>query len=84
MSEWKTLLNGDLTDWLPEDLNPSVRYFTLRWILELQEGDPNVSTVVQSVTQSAPIQQLLSRQRPEGYWEYDDRPHHGTKRFLVF
>ncbi len=83
MSDWKNLLNSDPTDWLLEESNPSIRYYTLRWLLDLPESDPDVSFAVQSIAQSAPIQKLLSRQRPEGYWGSDDRPHHGTKRFLL-
>lgn len=82
MSDWKSLLNGDPTDWLLEESNPSVQYFTLRWIFDLPEDDPYVSTTAQSIAQSAPVQKLLTRQRSEGYWGSDDRPHHGTKRFL--
>lgn len=83
MSDWKSLLNGDPIDWLLEDSNPSVRYFTLRWLLDLPEGDPDVAIAAQAIAQSAPIEKLLSRQRSEGYWGSDDRPHHGTKRFLL-
>jgi len=83
MSDWKTHLNGDPTDWLLEESNPSVRYYTLRWLLDKPESDPDVSITAQSITRSAPVQKLLSRQRSEGYWGSDDRPHHGTKRFLL-
>jgi len=82
MSDWKTMLNGDPTDWLLEESNPSIRYFTLRWLVDLPEDDPDVSFAAQAIAHSAPIKKLLSRQRPEDYWGSDDRPHHGTKRFL--
>ena len=59
MSDWKSLLNGDPTDWLLEESNPSVRYYTLRWLLDLPEGDPDVVIVAQAITQSAPIRKLL-------------------------
>lgn len=82
MGNWKTLLNGDPTDWLLEEANPSARYFTLRWLQDLPESDPDVSATAEAIAKSVPIQKLLSRQRPEGYWGSDDRPHHGTKRYL--
>jgi len=82
MSNWKTVLNADPTDWLLEPSHPSVRYFTLRWILDRPENDPEVVLAVQAIAQSAPIQKLISRQHPEGYWGTDARPHHGTKRYL--
>ena len=83
MSKWISLLHSDPTDWLLEESHPSVRYFTLRWLLDLPESDPEVVKAVQSIAQSAPIQKLLSRQKDEGYWGSDARPHHGTKRFLL-
>ena len=83
MSDWKALLKGDPTDWLLEGSNPSVRYFTLRWLFDLPEADTDVSAAAQAIGLSAPVQKLRSRQRPEGYWGSDDRPHHGTKRFLL-
>lgn len=82
MINWKSYLNGDPIDWLLEDSNPSVRYFTQKWILNLTEDDPQLSATAQSISQSTPVQKLLSRQRPESYWGSDDRPHHGTKRYL--
>jgi len=82
MSNWKTVLNADPTDWLLEPSHPSVRYFTLRWILDRPEDDPEVVLAAQAIAQSAPIQKLISRQHPEGYWGTDARPHHGTKRYL--
>jgi hypothetical protein len=82
MSNWRSLINGDPTDWLLEDSNPSVRYFTLHWLLDLRKDDPEALVAFQSITQSVPVQRLLSSQRPEGFWGTDDRPHQGTKRFL--
>jgi hypothetical protein len=82
MKYFRSLLNDDPTDWLLEDSNPSVRYFTLKWILDLPEDGLTLARASQSITQSAPVQKLLSRQRPQGYWGSDSRPHHGTKRYL--
>lgn len=82
MNNWKSHLKKDPTDWLLEESNPSVRYFTLKWILDLKEDDPRLSTATQLISQSTPVQKLLSRQRDEGYWGSDHRPHHGTKRYL--
>jgi hypothetical protein len=82
MGNWKSSLNKDPTDWLLEDTNPSVRYFTLKWIFDLKDDDSKLTAASQAVSQSTPVKKLLSRQRPEGYWGSDTRPHHGTKRFL--
>ncbi len=83
MSDWKALLNGDPADWLLEESDPSIRYFTLRWLYDLPEDDPAVFNAIQDIAESAPVQKLKSRQRPQGYWGSDDRPHHGTQRFLL-
>lgn len=82
MAAWRSHMNEDPTDWLLENSNPSVRYFTLRWIRDLQEDDPAVAEAASAITRSDPVQKLLSRMRPEGYWGSDARPHHGTKRYL--
>ena len=82
MTHWKSPLKNDPTDWLLEESNPSVRYFALRWLLDRPESDPEVVAAGQAIAQSAPIQKILKRQRPEGYWGSDPRPHHGTRGYL--
>jgi hypothetical protein len=78
MERWKTLLNADATDWLLEDTNPSVKYFCLRWLLDKPEDDMAVVSTSEAIAQSDSVKKLLRRQRPEGYWGTDTRPHHGT------
>ena len=68
-----------LVDWLLEESNPSVRYFALRWLLDRSEDDPEVAAASQAIAQSAEVQGILRKQRPEGYWGADARPHHGTR-----
>lgn len=82
MIHWKTFLKGDATDWLLELSNPSVRYFTLRWLFDKPEDNVDVVAAQEAIAQSSPIQKLLQRQRPEGYWGKDPRPLHGTSRHL--
>ena len=79
MTNWKSLLNNDATDWLLDETNPSVRYFALRWLLDKPHNDPEVVHAQQAIAQSTAIQQLMARQRPEGYWGSDARPHIGTR-----
>jgi hypothetical protein len=83
MQNWKDLLNGDPTDWLLEESNPSVRYFALRWLLDKPEGDPEVAATSRAIAQSEPVAKFLRSQRPKGYWGPDPRPHHGTEKYLV-
>ena len=79
---WKSLLNADPTDWLLEPKNPSVRYFALRWLLNKSESDSEVAAASDAIAQSEPVRKILRRQRPEGYWGSDRRPHHGTRGHL--
>jgi hypothetical protein len=83
MTGWKTLLKDDPTHWLLEESNPSVRYFTLRWILNKADHDPEVVRAIEAIAASSAVQKILKRQRPEGFWGSDSRPHHGTKGFLM-
>jgi len=46
---WKSVLKADPTNWLLENDNPSVRYFTLKDILERKENDPDVQDARKSI-----------------------------------
>jgi hypothetical protein len=83
MSNWKSLLNDDPTDWLLEETNPSVRYFALRWLLAKPEGSTEVAKTKHAIAKSAPVQKIIEQQRPGGYWGADPRPHHGTRGPLM-
>ncbi len=82
MTDWKSFLKGDATEWLLEESYPSVRYFTLRWLFDKSEKDAEVVAAQEAIAKSNPIQKILKRQRPEGYWGSDPRPLHGTSRYL--
>lgn len=73
--DWKTLLNDDPTAWLLEESNPSVRYFTLKWLLDKPETDREVSAVLEAIARSEPVRKIIAAQRPEGYWGSDPHPH---------
>jgi hypothetical protein len=83
MRSWKSLLNDDPTDWLLEESNPHVRYYALRWLLDKPESNTQVNRTRQSIARSVPVQKILHRQRPKGYWGADARAHHGTRRPLM-
>lgn len=53
MGNWKSSLNSDPTDWLLEDSNPSVRYFTLKWILDINDADSDVMAACAAISQPA-------------------------------
>ncbi len=70
MSVLINLLNGDPLPWLlEEDLDhPSIRYFTLRDLLDRSEYDPEVQEAKASIMESGPVPAILDAQEPEGYW----------------
>jgi len=67
MEGWKSRLNADPTDWLLEENNPSVRYFTLRDILETPEDDPAAREARARVMCAGAVPELLERQRQADY-----------------
>jgi hypothetical protein len=83
MENWKTLLNRDPTDWLLQESNPHVRYFTLRWLLAESERSKQVVKAKHAIARSAAILKIIERQRPSGGWGADPRPHHSTRGPLM-
>ena len=76
MSDQPQLYKESLLDWLLEETNPSVRYFTLRDLLGKGEEDPQVMAAKQTVSASKVVQRILSKQNLEGYWEEPANPYH--------
>ncbi len=68
MSGWKTVLKADPTQWLLEDENPSVRYYTLRDVLEKPEMDAEVRTARKAIMKDGIVSEILAKQRGGGYW----------------
>jgi len=75
MIEWSKILKESPVDWLLEKTNPSVRYFTLRDILEKDENDNHVVVAKNAIPASKVIKKILQKQNPEGYWEEPDNPY---------
>src|SRR5574341_1217138 len=61
-------------DWLLEKDNPSVRYFTLRHLLDRPENDRDVQAARRAIMQSEPVRKILAAQNAGGYWV---KPGHG-------
>lgn len=68
VKEWKTYLNADPVGWLLEEENPSVRYWTLKDILDKPGEDPTVIQARTEILQSHPVRTILGQQHPAGYW----------------
>jgi hypothetical protein len=57
-----------ILDWLLEKDNPSVRYFTLKYLLGGAETDPEVRATRRAIMRSGPVTAILAGQQAEGYW----------------
>lgn len=68
MSNWKSVLNADSTEWLLEKDNPSVRYFTLIDILEIPEKDLKIRRTKEKIMKIGVVPKILARQKDSGYW----------------
>ena len=65
---WKSRLKADPTDWLLEDDNPSVRYFTLKDILGKAENDPEVKNARKEIMTTGVVPRILEKQNDDGSW----------------
>ena len=68
MSNWKSLLNADPTDWLLGKDNPTVRYLTLVDILERPACDHDVMKAKCDIMAKGVVPQILAKQEKDGYW----------------
>ena len=62
------MLKADLTEWLLEENNPSVRYFTLKDILGKSENDPEVKKARQEIMTCGIVPRILEKQNDDGSW----------------
>jgi len=76
MEDWLQIIKESPLDWLLEEPNPSVRYFTFRDILDKSENDPQVVAAKKAISKSQIVEKVLAKQNPEGYWEAPANPYH--------
>ena len=62
-------ISNNITDWLLEEENPSIRYRTMRELQELPESDPNLQLAKKQISSYQPVKNMLEAMHPEGYWE---------------
>lgn len=80
---WLEKLNGESLAWLlePDRVNPSIRYFALRDLLDRPTDDPAVREAHTAIMTSGPVPTILAEQHPEGYWQHPGSgygKYHGT------
>ncbi|MBN1978968.1 MAG: hypothetical protein JW918_16330 [Anaerolineae bacterium] len=69
MSEWRSLLKADPTDWLLEPQNPSVRYWTL---VDILDRPTEAQEARATIAQQPLVQELFAKQHPGGHWGGDE------------
>lgn len=69
LKNWSQILKESPLDWLLEESNPSIRYFTLRDILDKKEDNSEVLIAKKAIPLSSIVTKILTKQKPEGYWE---------------
>lgn len=62
-------LNQHARDWLLEEDQPSVCYYTLVDILGRKENDPEVREAYSRIPKKGWAKDILKLQKPGGYWE---------------
>lgn len=72
MQNWQRCLNGDPLPWLLDPGDPSVRYWTLRGILDRPANHPEVQEARAAIAHQSLVKELFARQRPEGHWGDDE------------
>jgi len=75
IEDWKSVLKADPTDWLLEEDNPSVRYFTLKDLMDLPDNHPSLLAAKRAIPTSKIVMKSLSKQSPKGYWESPEQPY---------
>ncbi|MFQ6064123.1 MAG: hypothetical protein ACE5L6_01470, partial [Candidatus Bathyarchaeia archaeon] len=74
MSGWKSALKGDPIDWLLEKDNPSIRYWTLKDLLNKSENEPEVVGAKGKLSESEEVQMIFSKTGINGgpFWSRSD------------
>jgi hypothetical protein len=64
------MADTNLTDWLLETKIHSIRYLTMRHLLDKAEDDPDVQSIIrQQMAATGPIPQILAQQTDAGRWQ---------------
>jgi len=75
LKNWIQIIKESPINWLLEESNPSVRYFTLQNILDKSEDDPQVKAAKKAIPNSPTVTKIMSKQNLHGYWEEPASPY---------
>jgi len=68
VSNWQNYLKADPLPWLLEPTHPSVRYFTLKKILDRPSDDIEVAASRRDIMTIGDVPKLMDGQVDDGYW----------------
>jgi hypothetical protein len=68
VKDWKSVIKSNPVDWLLEEDNPSVRYFTLKDILKKTQKNKDVVAARKEIHTKGLVPRILDRQKDGGYW----------------
>jgi hypothetical protein len=68
VSNWKSFLKQDTIEWLLENDNPSIRYFTLRDIQGRSDRNKDVITTKKEIMTNGLVPKILDKQKTGGFW----------------
>ncbi|WP_455391861.1 hypothetical protein [[Eubacterium] cellulosolvens] len=66
MIDWQNYFTKDISAWLLDESNPSVRYFTLVNLLDKSENTNEVRAAKKLIMEMDPVKKILSQQNPDG------------------
>jgi hypothetical protein len=66
-----------LVDWLLQSATPSIRYLTLRHLLDRPDDDPETAAARRTIMTDGPVPAILAKQTAEGNW--GEKHYYGPK-----
>jgi hypothetical protein len=72
MKRFEEFISDDTINWLLEDDNPSVKYYTLVDLLEKPSDDKDVTAAKEQIMKTGAVPKILSKQELGGYWGIKD------------
>jgi hypothetical protein len=73
MSDWKSYLKADPTNWLLEKDNPSVRYLALTDVIGVPADHSQANEARRAIMKTGLVPRLLAKQEEGGYWDKPER-----------
>ena len=68
MKKWNSFFNRDIQEWLLEENNQSVRYFTLVDLLNKDINSKDVKKTKEKIMLEGNVPKILNKQKEGGYW----------------